>query len=344
MLLILKDAIDDLGRYVDNGSCERTKIVARINEATRRLLERPNTPVNVVRWMRYCTKNNTITLPREAEKILYSDLNGIPKPIFDVPYEFLTDGPGAMDPWDCRQYLMDMGDGFPTFFDIPSLVTPDEGVDECDDFTHDPMKIIAVSTSASDRNREIRLLGKDDMSADILTTGVPGEVLRIGVWENGVEGTLNTNDLPPRTTQEFMDITGVIKPVTVGYVSLYTYDEDTHRMYFLAKYHPDETRPGYRRYKVLNPNFEEGTCIKVLVRLRYVPAKHDNDVLIIQNLGALKLMLMAISRENEREFEEAQAYEAKAYTIIRDQYSNSKTIYPSIQVTGPWGFRGINMR
>lgn len=345
MLIILSDAIDQLAPFVDNGSCDRTKIVNRINEATQRLVQRPNSPVNMLRYLRYCTKKNMLALPREAEKVMWVDINGRPSQVMDLPYEFLSDGPGALTAYGCTHwpYLKDMGDGYPTFFEIPSKVTPSEGASTCDDITASPKKLIAFSTSAEDVGLEMRLMGKDELSADILTDGVPGEVLQIGQWENGVEGTVNANALPARTTNYFMNVGSVVKPVTKGYVSLYTYDATDHRMYFLAKYHPDETRPNYRWYKITAPNFEEGTCILLLVRLRYLPAKHDNDVLLIQNLGALKYMLMAISRENEREFEEAQAYEAKALQILRDQHSNNKNIVPQWNVQGPWGFRGVNL-
>lgn len=346
MLIILSDAIDQLGKFVDNGSCERTKIVNWINEATQRLLQRPNSPVNMLRYLKYCTKKNMLALPREAEKVMWVDINGRPSQVMDLPYEFLSDGPGALSSYGCTAwpFLKDMGDGYPTFFEIPSKVhLDDDDVSGCDAITASPKKIIALSTSQADVGLEMRLMGKDSLSADILTNGVPGEVLRIGRWQDGVEGTISANALPDRTTNEFMNLSTVIKPVTTGYVSLYTYDSADHRMYFLAKYHPDETRPNYRWYKITAPNFEEGTCIMLLVRLRYLPAKHDNDVLLIQNLGALKYMLMAISRENEREFEEAQAYEAKALQILRDQHSNNKNIVPQWNVQGPWGFRGVNL-
>lgn len=348
MLLILRDAIDDLSPYVDNGSCNEAKVISRLNEATRRLLERPNTPVNTTRFLKYCTKQNLISLPREAEKILWADINGTPSLVLDMPYEFLSDGPGMLtsygDTW--RPYVVDMGDGHPTFFEIPSIVVDEDDDDppdnSCESLVHTPLKLIAVSTEASDRALSIRILGKDSLSADILTDGIPGEVLQIGQWENGVEGTLNKQDFPPITENAFMNVGGLIKPVTKGYVSLYTYDEDTNRMYFLAKYHPDETRPNYRWYRLTAP-CEEGQCIQLLVKLRYVAAKHDNDILLIQNLGALKYMVMAISRENEREFDEAQAYEAKALQILRDQHSNNKNYFPQFQVQRCSGFRGVNI-
>jgi hypothetical protein len=141
------------------------------------------------------------------------------------------------------------------------------------------------------------------------------------------------------------DVERVIKPVTAGFVSLYTYDEDTHQLFFLAKYHPQETNPRYRRYRITRPCHTCGTSVYALCELGYVPMSHPDDVLIIQNMDALKLMVMAIEFENEREFQSAKAYEADAYRLIEEQRSAERTHdYNFMQVSGCYGFGDIRAR
>jgi len=99
-------------------------------------------------------------------------------------------------------------------------------------------------------DKEITLYGSDRLLNDIGSgaTFTPGETLKITRWQGGVEGTIslpwtNVN----RTAGLYRDIKAWKKPATAGYVTLYALDEDNNYMWTLAKAHPDDTLPRWRR-------------------------------------------------------------------------------------------------
>jgi hypothetical protein len=120
-------------------------------------------------------------------------------------------------------------------------------------------------------------------------------------------------------------------------------------MYFLAKYHPDETVPGYRRYKIKNyPSYDPETnpdsnvCAQLMCKLRYIPATRDDDVLIIQNLDAIKNMVMAIREENAGTLDVAIVYEQKAIGLLNQQHANVLgSQEPLLNVVDSFGLGGM---
>jgi hypothetical protein len=98
--------------------------------------------------------------------------------------------------------------------------------------------------------------------------------------------------------------------------------------FLMAILHPDETAPSYRRYEIpalrrgCNSDDEASRQVILMAKLRYLPVKRATDFLIIENIGALKQMLLAINAEEKNEFDTAQRYEAKAEKILGDELQN----------------------
>lgn len=100
----------------------------------------------------------------------------------------------------------------------------------------------------------------------------------------------------------------------------------------MAIYHPDETHPSYRRYEIprLRRNCSATTSedgpvnlqVVIMAKMRYLPVKQDTDFLIIENIGALKHMLLAINEEEKGELIKALQYEAKAEKILEQELAN----------------------
>ena len=209
-----------------------------------------------------------------------------------------------------------------------------------------PFKLAAFSTSKADEGKPLMLYGRDDRNQVL---GWPNPCLEIPIqyWHEGVEGQLfmDLASWPPNSFElsgPVRDVERVGKAETAGMVSLYSFDEDTYKMYFLSKYHPQETNPRYRRYRITHPNYCAGSSVYALCELGYVPLESLDDVLIVQNMDALKMMVMAIEFENEREFQAAKAYEADAYRLIEEQRTGERTHdYNLIQTSKCWGFGGI---
>jgi hypothetical protein len=334
MLYTLLDARNHVAKFVESGTCPNLQVVKdRINEACRRLMHKANWSGTVAR-LRFATYNNTITLPRGALAVLDVDIDLSPRRVFGGSYEFLENGPGELQPLDgYGKDLLDLGDGYPTFFDIP---------------TGQNCQLVAFSTAREDIGKQLTLWGYKDHNMEVLTNGVPGETLTIGWWKGGVEGSIQLNTMPTLSVSSYNQITAVQKPVTVGYISLYTYlppatpsVAEDNRMYFLAKYHPEETQPGYRRYRITMPDTDNGSNVLCRVKMRFEPLSHDTDILPIQNIDALKAAVIAIREENDKNGASAKEYWTSAISMLNDQLSDSKDgAEPTLQVTDQFALAG----
>lgn len=344
----LEDAVNELRPRINGGTCRFETAAARINQATRRLMNRARKPIHIERIIRFYTRKDTITLPREVEKIKHYTMDGYPAPLFGYAYEFVDGGWGEMNGSNAipGKYLIDMGTQFSTMFDLPSMSEADDGSQEP---AFGSFKLVAFSTSLSDIGKSLRIHGRNAKN-EVLGSPNAGIELPISVWDGEIEGNIRM-ELASGQTDNFTlsvlvrDVERVAKPATAGFVSLYSYDETTHQMYFLSKYHPQETNPRYRRYRITSPDYVEGSSIYALCELGYTPLELPNDVLIVQNMDALKLMVMAIEFENEREFQTAKAYEADAYRLIEEQRTGERTHdYNMIQVSKCYGFGDVRAR
>jgi hypothetical protein len=322
MLFTAKDACEIVAPFVDGGRCvtnavENAAVLARVNECIRRLLHKSD-PAQTLRWVRFNTSNNSITLPYEGLCVVGEPIiDGSPRLAFGSNYEFLPGGPGELTPGSgYGRDLVSMGLSWPTFFDIPSDA---------------PRYLVAFSTASADVGKVLRVCGRDAYAAEIFSGGTPGIDVTIGLWKGGEEGRINLQEALNTSAVKVQNITSVHKPVTTGYIAFYTWEPDTKRLYFLSKYHPDETVPGYHRYKI-SGNVTD-TSIIVRMKVQYVPLKYAQDILLIQNLEAVKLMAHSIEFENAYKISEAEALEVRATRLLNEQKADSRETMPAVQIT-----------
>lgn len=316
-LYTLADARAALKQYVDNGSCDETRIDARLDEAMRRLFNKKDVP-HALHRLRIKLQNCCFPLPYFADTIVGFTVDGTPARVFGQAYEFLSSGPGdTLYPasYGVMNNLIDLGE-FPTQFDIP--VDDDETTERVEN----KYKLIAFSTANEDHGKSITVRGYDKLLGEVewrSSAGGSGDEIAINFWSGGTEG-LVSGSLTDHTHSKnyFRQIRQVYKPETKGYVSLYAFDPATGYMYFLAKMHPKETVPHYRRYRVTNCD-SCAHCILALVRLRYIRPTAGEDILPIQNLDAIKFMLMALKEEDARSVAAADLLETKATTLLKEQ-------------------------
>ncbi len=343
MFLTVAEAKTELRRSINGGACDDSLVLQRLNQATRRLLNHPKKPLHIRRLVRFWTDRDMITLPNEVSKILHYTMDDCPAPLFSQSYEFVSHGPGDTLCNGCikGKYLEDIGDFYSTFFDIPTEEDPDTTAGEAGP-QYSEFKLAAFSTASGDTGLNLNLQGRGANNEKLVTGAAPGIVLPISYWKDGVEGSVLDNPDGPVLSAPVRDLHYVKKPVTEGFVSLYTYDPVTYQMYFLAKYHPGETLPRYKRYRITAPDPTNGSSILAWCELAYVPATHDDDILLIQNMDALKMMVMALEMEEERDFQQAKAHEADAYRFIESQRTADRTHdYNLLQVSKHWGFGNI---
>ena len=321
-LYTLADARSALKQYVDNGSCDETRIDTRLDEAMRRLFNKKDIP-HALHRLRVKLQNCCFPLPYFADTIVGFSIDGTPARVFGQAYEFLSSGPGdTLYPaaYGVMNNLIDLGE-FPTQFDIP--VADDNTAGRVED----QYRLIAFSTANEDRDKSITIRGYDKLLGEIewiSSTSGPGETLKINHWSGGTEGLVSgALTGQHHSTRYFRQISQVYKPETKGYVSLYAFNPSTNYMYFLAKMHPKETTPHYRRYRVTNCD-SCAHCILALVRLRYIKPTAAEDILPVQNLDAIKFMLMALKEEDSRAASAADVLEQKAVSLLKEQQDHQQ--------------------
>jgi hypothetical protein len=129
----------------------------------------------------------------------------------------------------------------------------------------------------------------------------------------------------PRTTvNAFCSIDAINKTPTKGWVRVYALDPVTGSESNIAILAPDETLPQYRSYAIPGHESEEGATVTVLAKRKFIPVKSDDDDLIVTNLGALKMMAIAIEKEENNNLEEAMQYEEKAVQLLREELKESE--------------------
>lgn len=290
MRLTLSDAKPTIARVL--GICTTdSRVVDIINEATRRLLYEGKW-VGTYGRFRICTDGNEsdsiITWPRRLETIETVAINDRPGVVRNQWYEWLDSGPGLLDSESSNGLnIVDRGEAATTS-DIVN--------------TGNPKKIKVYSVGAEAAGLELVVHGEDWSGNPIYTTSVPGEEIAIAIG-----GTLSTN--------QFSRITGVQKPVTTSVVKVYEYDTVTTTERQIAYYDPDEKSPWYRRSIIPGlQNMAEcedcasGRKVEVVGKLRFIPVINDSDFILIGNLPALKLAVMAIKKEEADLIGEANAY------------------------------------
>jgi hypothetical protein len=344
MLYTLADARTAVGRYVDAGSCKVATIDARINEALERLTDADELSC-MQKFIRISVCGRCFPLPYNVEKILWASIDGTPANIYGLPYQFLSSGPGDLDYrglGSCFRDLTIKSYDSPVMFDVPHEFTDEDGTEY--EFTG--LKLIAFSTHAADvteggaTGAPMRVQGFDSNAREINAGTDPGVDVPIHRWKAGTIGRVTGKWTEHLTTtaETFETVTRVVKGVTEGAITLYAVDTTNEFFFFLGEFHPGVEIPSFTRYNVTNKSIGERANILALVKLRHVTLTEATDILPIDSLQALKLMCIAITQENIRDFAGAKAYEADARRLMGDR-EKSRTNTGGMPVIMNRGYR-----
>jgi len=323
MLYTLADARRELGRFVDGGSCKTATIDSAINAAVERLMDGEDWEC-LRKVIRIGVCNRSFPLPYNVEKIMGATVDGTPANIYGTYVQFLSSGPGDFDlsnrGGSLFRDLADKGDHWPIMFDIPTYYKIVVDNVETDVYP-DGLQLFAVGSEKADKDLTLLVRGHLRNGEEVNPAADSGEYLPIHQWTGGVEGQLSGHwdSQLKLSTNYFKDITAVIKPASTGYISLYAVDPVNHRFFFLAKYHPAQTLPTFRRYNVTNKNVGDMANILAHVKLRHVTLVDANDILPVDSLQAIKLMVMALSQENAGNLQPALMFEAQAKRVMGDR-------------------------
>lgn len=275
------------------------------NESVRQLMRRGNW-FGCVQPLRGCIRNNCITWPRRIDSILAINACDHPIPVANYWNSFV--------PWDEAHYRCAgrfIQDGFrgnvavevdgtsPVFNPIPC------GTD---------MYLLFYPSSPSDVNKTITIYGID-------TNGQIVHGQRADkTWQDGIQITLK---LPYAITPfKIRRVDRVVKDATNSIVRVYQWDGTSLSgsdplLYDLAAYEASETNPDYLHSRVLNAPSSCCTCdgnrqITALVKLAYTPIQHDDDLVLIDNMDALRDFIISIREKEMGNINQSQAMELSA--------------------------------
>lgn len=344
MIYTLTDARKKVAPYVQDGTNNTTRLDKVINDALERLLDNADWEC-LKRQVRIMVIGNTFALPYNAEKILWCDIDGTPARVFGQSYQYISSGPGDLEyrsiGYGLRD-LIDLGDYWATAYEIPrTFIKADKTV-----WTGGETYIMAFASNAADVDKTIDLFG-----AGVTGNGsANGETIPIQSWGAITEGTYDAGFT--QSASQYSTLSRVVKPLTAGYVSLYAVEPVTGSMFLLAKYHPSQTLPQFRRYRVTNSlaadtgvqtaqaNFNTQTHLDLLpeittgsysvvlaaVRLRHIPLSDPGDLVPLDSLQALQLAVRAINAEADKDFALADMLMGKATEILsRRESANTQT-------------------
>lgn len=175
----------------------------------------------------------------------------------------------------------------------------------------------AERTSSADDGKEVRFLGYDGSSAQVLTGSQPGEAV-----------TLASTAVP--TTQTFSQVVGIQKPATVGEVRIYR-----HATNALLATIPGGVKSA-RFHKYLVGGYENVTEILALCKRAPVPFTAEEDPVLPDSMGALRFGLYALDFES-KDIDQANKHWASARNLLNEQAASVRTNTVERPVVSPWG-------
>jgi hypothetical protein len=321
MKLTLADIKTPISKVLSMASTD-SRVVDYINEAQERLLHQGAWPGTYARY-RITTDDGMITWPRQLETIEAVAIDDTPGVVRNRWYEFLDSGPGILESTDhVGRQLIDQ-DTAACFSDISG--------------TGKRLRLYTDALTASvDTGAKILLQGYDDNGAWIRTQD----------GSNYVDGeyVILTSSYV-ETASNFSSLSGAQKPDTKGNVTVKEYNVAAETVRTIAEYEPLENLPTYRRSMI--PGITTSTTVTVSGKLRFIPAQNDIDWLHINNQPALKLMVMAVRKEENNVMDEAMVYEAKALKTLQDQLmhhlGDGAVFSPRVTGVETWGGGIVNL-
>jgi len=258
-----------------NGS----QFVQNVNEAVQRLMTYGSWYATLVKG-RLCVYENCLAWPRWVGTVLATNINGQNRRIQNNWYEFMPVSSGeccyggsyAVGNWRSNTTVIDEGIS-PVFQNVPCGIA-------CQLQIHTRLR--------ADFGKTMTFYGIDGNGQQVQTKNA------IGQWQDGVTISLGSPDVI--TLPYFSEITRVSKDITVGMIDVYAVNPDTFALLDVAHYEPSETEPRYRFSKVHGPYTRvnnQPTQIEFLAKLQFVPVVLDSDIVQIDNIEAIKLMMMS---------------------------------------------------
>lgn len=302
MLLTLGEARNSALRNIAGACSNSPEFLSLLNEATRRLMRRGDWDGTVVR-IQVCAYRGCIVFPRYVGKVRKVNVCGTPISMRNLWWDFLSFDPKGSNV-QCSTTGCGVEQNMVYYGKTPTF----------DSVWGDGRLIRAYARCQADYGKQITIFGVDNNNQPLMHRDVNN------VWQNGIIITLGS---PFGSTSEFVRrIDRVLKDVTECPVDMFAYYAATDSLEPCAYYEPGETNPEYERYQLRIPQCcgvtgEVTDCgknysIQAVVKLRFVEAAVDTDLVLIENIDSLKDMMQSIKFKEAGDSKTAAEYEAAA--------------------------------
>jgi len=285
------------------GACSNSpEFRALLNEATSRLLRRGDWADTVVP-IHVCVRRGCVVWPRYVGQVRKMNLCTTNLPIQNMWWSFMPQENYRM--W-CGSECQMIGSGkSPVYSDIYG----------------DSRYVAAFPTVKEDVGKTVTLFGIDNGNQPLRHKDSSGS------WKEGIVITLA--EPYAATTCYVRRIDRVILDVMQADVLLYAYNTTNSMFEDLARYQPGETNPEYVRYSLNIACCTDNQSVNALVKLRFIPVRFDTDLVLINNLDALKDMMSSIKFREAGDTQDANYMEASA---IRELNLQQRNEFPDSQI------------
>lgn len=274
-----------------------------VNEATSRIMRRGDWSGTVLP-IYLCVKGGCVVFPRYVLNVRKMNQCCSMVPIKNNWYEFMPHD--NMWRWDSSRYNYDSWASFsysggPQVAMVGQTQTP-----VFQDILGEGRLLRAYTRYQNDLGKTLKIFGLDNNGQALI------EKVN-GTWSRGITLTLAS---PFVSSEVFVrSIERVLKDETEGPINLYAYNATDDVLEEVAQYDGAETNPSYSKYKLGNWPQSGSGCnypITALVKLRYVPVKNADDLVLIDNLDALKDMMQSIKLREAGDLNGATGFELSA--------------------------------
>lgn len=321
MLATLNDARNSALRNIAGACSNSPEFLQLLNDATRQLMRRGDW-AGTVQPIYACVKNGCLVWPRYVGSVRKLNWCRRPLEVRGLWWEFLSHDHYASLCGSAMSPGMNAQGHSPVQQDIAGA-----------------NRLVRVyADAAADAGKSVMIFGLDGDGQPLKTQAANG------TWTPGIVITMAA---PFGSSTGYVSrIDRVLKDETNGPVRLYAYDAVNDVLEDLATYEPSETNPDYARYKLAGPKCGSGCCggtshgVTALVKLKFIPAKLDTDLVLIQNLDALKDMMQAIKFKEANDIGAAREYELAAIRELNLELADET---PNAQIAvSAQPFNGLN--
>lgn len=259
---------------------------------------------NLRKW-EFCLSHQCFTAPADLEVPLKVKIEGIVESVWSKWYEFHDVNSAEIHDTNFKPGLFEETGIYFTVYDVPP----------------GGARIAAIPAASEKESAEVTIQGLDEFGRDIFTIRegkqVHGETIKI------------CRDKPVFTQKCFSKITGIQKSITCQHIRLYWQTIDGNKnpvaRGLLSEYRPTDTTPSYRRFRVPHARADCPAKICVLGRVKMLDSYHDNDVLPVKSIGALRSMATLIQSEQNNRIQDAQFHNSSVDSILNDENEYHKT-------------------